>query len=166
MTKLKEEEISEENVVVEKTKLDKILSEFSGLQEKVKLLESIADKTQLAKYLEKHRDATKRTCRLRGLRNDKGEFKVIISWGRMVTNEVFQNAQGVSVAKQVVNLVNEDGEELVGELLDIGRRYEYITAEKVEKIKDYLDDKDAKWEVWKVKAENGKTYDIDSHFIN
>lgn len=158
--------MTEEKIVVEKSQLDALLEEQRVMKEKMVMLESIADKTQLAKFYEKMQDKDKRSFRLRVLRNDNGEKLVVKSWGPMVTNEVFQNAQGVSVAKQVVKVQLENDSEVVGELLDMGRRYEFIQTEKVETIKSYKDDNGAEWDILKLKAENGKTYEIDSHFVN
>ena len=53
----------EDNVVVEKTQIDKLLEHLQKQDEKIKMLESIADKNQLAKYLDKTKDKTKRSCR-------------------------------------------------------------------------------------------------------
>ena len=153
-------------IVVDQATLEGVLKKLQDTEDKVKMLESIADKGELAKFYDKTADRTKRTYKLRVLRGDSGEKLVVTGWGPMITNEVFQNAQGISVAKQVVKVQLEDGKEVVGELLDIGRRYEFIQAEKVEVVKSYKDDKDAEWEVLKLKVENGKIYEIDSHFVN
>lgn len=151
----------EKNVVVSEEGLKQVLEELKILKEKTVILESIADKTELAKYFEKTKDRTKRACRLRCLRNDKGEQRVVVFWGPMITNETWQNQNGVTVAKQVIKVKDEDGMEIVGDLLDIGRRYEFISAEKVGELKDETGNT-----IWEVKADNGKTYKIDIRFIN
>ena len=150
-----------DNIVVEKSQIDKLLEHLQKQDEKIKMLESIADKNELAKYMEKSKDKTKRSCRVRCLRDDKGERVVVTSWDNMVTNEVWQNQNGISVAKQVVKVHTEDGKEIIGDLLDVGRRYEYISAEKVGEKKN-----EAGNTIWTVKAENGKTYEIGLQFIN
>lgn len=148
------------SVVIDKSKLDSVLQELSALKEKTAMLESVADKAQLAKFFEKMRDKEKRSCRLRVLRDETGEKKVVIGWGPMISNEVYINERGLSVAKQVIKVSLEDGKEVVGDLLDIGRRYEYIQADK---LGESNDDGHIKW---KVKAENGKEYNLDVRFIN
>ena len=155
------EETSSENVVVDKGKLDAVLGELQELRQKTTMLESIADKKELAKFLDKSKDRTKRVCRLRTLRDDEGNSQVVISWGRMISNEVYQNPQGQTVAKQVVKVKTEDGKEISGDLLNIGRSYEYIDATKVGEAKDEEGNI-----VWEVKASNGKTYSMDIRFIN
>lgn len=153
---------SSNSVVVEKGKLDAVLSELSALRSETQMLKSIADKGELAKFHEKQRDKEKRSCRLRVLRDgENAEKKVVVGWGPMLNNEVYQNDRGLTVAKQIVKVFLEDGKEIVGDLLEIGRRYEFILAEKVGEEKD-----DQGNIFWKVKAENGKEYKVDFRCIN
>lgn len=152
---------NENQIVVDKAKLESLLAEFETMKGRLQIMESIADKSKLADYFEKTKDRNKRTCKLRVLRDENGDKKVVTQWGPMIHNEVYQSASGLSVAKQFVRVTLEDGKEIEGDMLDLGRRYEYVEADKLREIQEQ--DGTVKWEV---RAENGTTYTIDTRFIN
>ena len=167
MEKPKEE--LKETVTVDKAKLDILLQNYESLQKQVSLLNEVADKNEIAKYMDRHRDVTRRTCRVRYLRDEEGNKLIVTGWGNMPTNEVFVGPTGQPVAKQTVKVFIEDKEgkveEKVYDMLDIGRRYEYMTAEVLERS-SRTNDKGIKVEEWKVKADNGKEYLLDPKFLN
>lgn len=155
-------------ITVDKEKLEGILKEFEELKKKTDLLEAVADKNEILKYMSRNRDLSKRTCRLRTLRYEDGTQKVVVSWPNMVMNEVFIGANGLSSAKQIVRLHMEDGTEETLEILEAGRRTDYIPATVLKRSKIYQDENghEVLREIWEVKAETGKTYMIDTRFIN
>lgn len=170
MEKPKEEpEVAKETVNVDKVKLETLLQNYESLQKQVSLLNEVADKNEIAKYMDRHRDSTRRTCRLRYLRDEEGNKLVVVGWGNMPTNEVFLGPTGLPIAKQTVKVrvENKEGkiEEQIADMLEIGRRYEYMTAEVLERSSK-TNDKGQKVEEWKIRAETGKEYSIDPRFVN
>ena len=169
MQKTEEEVKPKETIEVNKEKLESLINNYEALQKKVSLLEEVADKNEIAKYIDRHRDITKRNCRIRYLRDEEGNKLVVVGWGSMPTNEVFIGPNGLSVAKQTVKIQieNKDGqiEEKIADLLELGRRYEYMSAEVSERTQK-TNDKGEKQSIWKIKAENGREYVLDEKFIN
>ena len=157
-----------ETIEVDKEQLGKLLQEFEGMKQEISVLKEISNKDELAKYLSRHKGPMTRKCRVRTLRYENGDRKAILSWPSMVINDVFVGENGRSVAKQIVKLNMEDGSDEVVELMEYSRRYEYMDADVIKRSKDYttIDGKEVEREIWHVKAENGKEYDIDTRFIN
>ena len=159
--------MKEENEMMQvpKEQLEKLLSEIDPLKKKTSILEEIADKNELARYHERTKDRSVRTCRIRVLREEDGAKKVVTGWGSMVTNDVFIGPMGRSVATQVVKIFLEDGTEKVIDLLTWGRSYEMMNATILESSK-VINEQGEETQKLKLKAENGKEYVMSSVFIN
>lgn len=138
----------EETVTLKKTELDAIMAS-------IKRLEFAADKSHLAHFDEKNRGDRGRIVKLRMI-----DGKVVLSWDDMVENLVEKDSAGRWKESQTVKINYEDGKSEKIDLVIFNRRFVSLPAEIISetKMSDGI--------ILKVKTEDGKTYEINSKFIN
>ena len=159
-------------IQVEEGQVMELVSELKLMREKneeirkeVGILKEIANKNELAKYYEKQKDKNARKCRIRYIRNENGDKLVVVGWGMMPMNDVFIGPMGNTISKQNVRIKLENGLEEIIDLFEWGRRYEQMEADVTERSKKQ-NERGEMEEIWTVKVENGKTYQIPTYAIN
>lgn len=138
----------EETVTLKKTELESIMAS-------IKRLEFAADKSHLAHFDEKNKGDRGRSVRLRMI-----DGKVVLSWDDMIENIVEKNSNGNWVENQIIKINYEGGKSEEMELVIFNRRFTGLEAEVISETKmtDCI--------ILKVKTNDGRTYEIDSKFIN
>jgi hypothetical protein len=144
-----EEPKVEETVTIKKEKLDELMA-------RLERVEFAASKSHLANYDEKNKSELGKTVKLRVL-----DGKVVISWDSMIKNSVEKTPTGVWREEQIVNLHFEDETFQEIELVYFNRRFTHIVAEVISETK--TNDGNL---IYKVKTDDGRSYEIDGRFIN
>ena len=150
----KEEKKVEETIVVKKSALDKVLDTIEAQGKEIEMLKDIADKSRLATWEDKHR--------VKGLTVVKistYDDKVILGW-ETVVNEVFKNANGNWIEKQIIKLHFSDDTELDVNYLD------FVT--KTIKIEAEVNSRTTTdgTEVLNITTKDGRKFSIDIKFVN
>jgi hypothetical protein len=130
-------------------------TELSEIMERLKRVESAADKSHLAHFDEKNKKPFSKTVRLRTI-----EGKVVLKWDDMVVNLVEKSPNGAWREDQVIRIYFEDDTSAEMDLVIFNRRFVHIKAEIVSETKTGEDT------VLKVKTEDGREYEINQKFIN
>jgi len=152
--KNKQSEKEAETQVVNKDALSRILAELDQLKKDNQMLKEVADKSRLATWEAKNRQDLKGKVGLRTFRN-----KVILAW--LTTEDMVEkNEQGIWQEKQDIEVVYEDGKKEVLPYRTFAMQFQKIDGEVISKTET-----DGKI-TYKVKADNGKEYEIADTFLN
>jgi len=136
-------------------RLESLEEKSKRLEEENRFLKEIADKSRLAYWMQKNPYALKKEYKLSTING-----KAILAW-RTITNEVFQDQFGRSHEKQIIELTTEDGEKHTMPYIDFARQVQKVECEFVSRAVTADG-----YETYKLKAPNGKTYEVDIAFVN
>jgi hypothetical protein len=158
MDKNKEKEVEKkETVVVNK-------AELGALLDRVKTLEAVADKSRVAWYegtQPKKKELSKVTVGVYPVK--EGVDKIIVGWGQLVLNEMYQDSNGAWHERQIIKLQFEDGTSQEVSYIDFVRRRHSVPAEVISRS---LDEETGATTLKVAIIGQDKKLDIDSTFIN
>ncbi|MEY2595074.1 MAG: hypothetical protein RI965_346 [Bacteroidota bacterium] len=132
-------------------------SELEKLMDRIKRLESAADKAQLARFDEANKGKLTSVVRLR-----KYQDKVVLSWDNMIKNTVEKSPKGGWSEDQSVKLNYADGTSEEVDLVIFNRYYTHISAE----VLSETNDKKSGALFYDVLTSDGDTLKIDTRFLN
>lgn len=144
---------TEETVIVKKDALDAVLKRLDEQDNQIKVLTEAADKGRMANIIARSQGTMLRTTKLSTI---KGQ--VVVAW-KTISNEVFKDMSNIWRENQIVEITTEEGEKMQLPYIEFGRLMK-ISADILRTSFD-----DAGRMSYKVKAENGKEYELDSAFI-
>lgn len=153
----KVEEEKKDTVEVSKDFLNDLKNEMKSLKENQSMLLEVADKTQLSKFYSRNQKKLPSIVLLRMLEN-----KVIIGWGKMKDNDVYEESRGKIVEAQTVDLVLEGGDIKTLSYKNYIRQYTTQKAKVISTTENENGDIILKTE----RIDNGKQYDINIKFVN
>ena len=156
-TNKKVEEEKKDTVEVSKDFLNDLKNEMKSLKENQSMLLEVADKTQLSKFYSRNQKKLPSIVLLRMLEN-----KVIIGWGKMKDNDVYEESRGKIVEAQTVDLVLEGGDIKTLSYKNYIRQYTTQKAKVISTTENENGDIILKTE----RIDNGKQYDINIKFVN
>ena len=132
----------EETVPVSKKFLEEIQKTLKEQQKDIGLLKSVADKKALALYHQRHKKDIPSIIKIRVMdvevvdaenpKIKKIEEKVVMGWGKMKQDDVFDMGNNRWREIQIVNLVYQDGTSSGDmKLVDFNRRFRHIECQKI-----------------------------------
>lgn len=145
---------SKDTTIIPTSQLEGILARLDEVEGANKMLIETADKTRMARYHAAHKEYVNRRCRL-----TLWDKKIIVVW-RMIEDIVEQDNQGRWTETQVIELSDIDGEKHTVPYVNYVRRHEKMGAEILSEKKE--DDK----VFFKVKADSGEEFTLESTFVN
>lgn len=147
---------SAKTVSVPEDKLQALIDLNASLQDRLKRLESSADKRRLTSYDLSHKGEIGKTVRLRTMNG-----KVIVGWVAMPVNICEKNpTTGNYYEEQKVKLIFEDGTDAEVPLPTYTKRYEFIDAKVKKEIKDGDETR------YEVEVVDGRTFVVETKFLN
>lgn len=133
-------------------------SELSEIMERLKRVESAAEKSRLAKYDESTKGGKGKVVRLRTI-----EGKVVLSWDNMSANTVEKSPKtGAWGEDQRIVLHLEDKTTKEMEYVIFSRYFVHLDANVLSETKESGTNET----IYKVRTEDGREYDINTKFIN
>ena len=170
---MENKEEKEKKISVEKTVLENILSrvelqdeKITELEKKNKMLEYAADKNRIETYRDQNTTPGEliRTVNV-GYIDEEGKKKYIVSWGKMVSDEVFYNANGTGVDNQIMKITLHGGGEKIMKIIDFVRNIKREKGEITESRKIEKGEERGQ-SVLKIQLEDGQELEINSVFVN
>lgn len=152
--------VPEGKVLVDKATLDSILERLEkteDMEKKIQMLTEVADSRNMAKWMDRNRVALSKECTLTTYKG-----KVVLAW-KMVTNEVYKNQFGAWQENQTIEFILEDDTRVIVPYNVLGDSMQTPKI-KATVLSSTTDEKNNV--TWKVKAENGNTYNVGVQFVN
>lgn len=154
---VKEVEKESEMVSVSKDFLADLQGEMKSMKESQNMLLEVADKTQLSRFYSRNQKKLPSVVGLRML-----EGKIIIGWGKMKDNDVYEESKGKITEIQTINLVLEDKTTKTLSYKNYIRQY---TTQKA-KVISTTENENGDIVLNVERLDNGKKYSIGIKFVN
>lgn len=146
-------------VEVSKEGLDKLLNTVKEQDDKIKMLLEIADKGRLAHWQSTHKSGAPKTYYLTTYTDKEGNAQIITSW-RMLSNNVWKDAEGVWREKQEIEVEYENGKKDTLAYVEFGTKTSKVPAKLLSTTQ-----KGGKT-IFEVETEDKKKLTVDSTFVN
>lgn len=151
----------EEQLALVLEKLESLEAAGKLKDDKIAVLEAVADKGRMYAHESKNRKALVHVVKLTTI-----EDKIIVSW-RSVVDEVYKDGRGEWHEKQIQEFTDEDGKKYTLDMFDLGRKIVKIEADVLARRK-VLDDFDTGIEKYEydVQTRDGRKFTLSETFIN
>lgn len=150
-----------EMVEISRTDLEKLIGTVQKQTKDIDLLYRAADKSRIAKELNKEGSNLIKQCNIRTWA-DTGEL--VVGW--KLTKDRCEVVQGRWIEEQIVDMVLESGEVLTIPLIEFYRKtLKKVPADIVARTQE-INDKNEIDILFKLQFENGKTLSLNSAFVN
>lgn len=169
------EEVKQEVLTVDKEKFNTLIEEFKSqketidkLKEDLDRVEYASDKARLSVYDSRSSKKSVPRCRIRTMEKIEGEStnQYIIKGWRMIEDIVEEQANGIFLVKQTVELVYEDKDgKVTKEQMPyrvFEKKFKYIDADIVSETKDT----ELGTEIVELRLMDGRKIKMDIVFIN
>jgi len=167
MTKNKEIKQTEETVstsqpvatpvvpVVTQEQIDSIIKSNEELKSKIERLEYAANKAQLAKWNDQHRETG-----LKEVKVIRYHDKYVVGWGKMLENRC-EKVDGVWEESLKTEIIFEDDTKEIVDYEIFQRNYKYVTSSVISEMKDSKGNT-----VYQIQLPEGKVLSINTIFLN
>jgi hypothetical protein len=149
------EVVEEKKPVVTQEQLDAIIKSNEELKSKIERLEYAANKAQIAKWNDQHRET-----KLREVKVIRYHDKYVVGWGRMLENRC-EKVDGVWEESLKTEIIFEDDTKEVVDYEIFQRNYKYVVGSVLSEIKDSKGNT-----VYEIQLPEGKVLNINTIFLN
>ena len=150
------EEIKEEaRSGVTQEQIDAIIKSNEELKSKIERLEYAANKAQLAKWNDQHRETG-----LKEVKVIRYHDKYVVGWGKMLENRC-EKVDGVWEESLKTEIIFEDDTKEIVDYEIFQRNYKYVTSSVISEMKDSKGNT-----VYQIQLPEGKVLSINTIFLN